>query len=280
MGNDTLFFIINIFFFSLQMIISAYFIHCYLTPKFGIKSFINGFLILIFFIYLFMNYFYSNVPMRMILGVSFLEIVSWSLYDGKLFKKLLAGPIIFCCSALAELIIQFILVFILDIPIFDNLSNVILILIVFFNTLMFFIFTKVFLHLFSKPFLTTQQYSRLFLSSTISLFLIAIIISESLYINKLIFVTTAIVDYQLSFIILSICFILSLVVNIYIYYSVKSLKNDISKELISQLLQEDYTSQINSYLLSKNTDDSINHLRHDIMNYIQTVSIYKQEEDS
>lgn len=274
------FFFISLFFYFLQGIIHVYFIHHYLIPKYGIKSFIFGLFFFLLYLYILFTYIYLDVPLRTTLGLLCFELIGFCLYDGKLFKRLLAGPLLCTCSVIAEIVFQCILVFILNMPVMTLLSPLALFLTLFFNTLLYFIIIKLLLYFLSRSFTTTPQYSKLFFASITTVFLIAIILSESLYLNQLFFVVSVTDNYTSSLIITFLCFFACILLNIYIYYSIKSLKSDLAKQTLFQLMHDEYLSQINDLLLSKHSKKQVSYLRHDIINYLQTISQYSKEDTS
>lgn len=262
-----------------QTIIYGIFYHKFLTPKYGIKSFIIFTTTLCSICFILTLNIYGIMPFKMLVYMIFFFLASFLLYDGKFIKRILIGPLLYAITAFVDFLFQFILIFVFQ---YQNLIDAPLSIYIFIfisETILIFIIVNIILLHSHTSLFSSEKFSRLFINLTITIFIISIILSDSFYYNNIIIVDNKIKNYIVSYVTLFICFISFIFLVRKIYISIKSLKQSITNQIITQEIYNQYLYQLNQYLNMKNNEDNIKHLRHDIMNYIQTIITKNQQEE-
>ncbi|MDD3049301.1 MAG: hypothetical protein PHQ89_04950 [Bacilli bacterium] len=72
--------------------------------------------------------------------------------------------------------------------------------------------------------------------------------------------------------------IVSLLLDIPLFYLLFKIKKNIKANMNYLLLQEEYKKMFNSYKSNNNHEDKIRFLRHDIINYLTSIHHYDSEE--
>ena len=107
------------------------------------------------------------------------------------------------------------------------------------------------------------------------LLLVSIILSESFYFNGVFSIKPQNISYVTTFLIsLILCFILTII----LYKHIRRLEKKISEEMKIQALSKQYSTLLNEYMKDFDNKEDIQYLRHDIMNYLQTIHTYSQKE--
>lgn len=274
--NPTFFIIYSLMSFA-QLTCYAIFFQGFLTPKYGKKSmYLTMLSILIMFYIIFLTCF-EIFPIKAILYLTVFLFASFAFYNGTLLKRMIIGPLIFSITAFIDFLFQFVLIFILQ---YENLEIVplyIYIVIFISETIIIYIINNFLLIYLNSAFFTSQKSYQLFLVLTLYLFFISIILSESFFINHIISFDNQFHNQKSYYIAASVCFLICLFIMKYMYELLKTLKQNTLQQLISQTIHKEYINQLNTYLEMKNNDDqAIRQMRHDIINYLQTIETYNQ----
>lgn len=259
-----------------QTVIYGLFYHKFLIPKYKNKSLII-FIIILFTISVSLNNIYGILPFKMLIYMIFFFIASFTLYNGTLIKRILAAPILYAVTAFVDFLFQFILIFIFQYPNFINAPLGIYIFIFILETILIFIILNIILLYTHSSLFSSEKFSRLFIYLTMTVFIISIILSDSFYYNDIIILDPLFKNFTVSYITISICFMCFLFLIRTIYKYIQSLKQSITSEMITQQIYNQYIHQLNQYIDMKENDENMKHLRHDIMNYIQTIHTIKED---
>ena len=267
-----------------QIFLCNYFYLRYLTPKNKQQAIIYTSLIYFVYILLVTLFAYKNTLLRIFSNLFMLTFFAVYFYQDSPFKKIRAGFFMFIFNAISDIISQYIIIFILGYTIFLEIPLGIFICLLLFSILLIFLTIQFFLHFFASKVSISTRYSRLYTALSILQCLLTIILLYSFIFNGLIvrYPSDSPEQSKLIFILFIIFYALCSILCIrYILHSTITLQKDITKELLIQSLNDLYLKQLNEYSNSKNThDEQMKYLRHDIMNYLQTIHTHQQKENS
>lgn len=207
------------------------------------------------------------------------EIIAIILYKDNISKKIIAGILMLFFEFAADIIAQLTLIIFFGNTNFFNLSYGMLFFSLVYGNLIIYIFIELFLQIFNKNISFQTKYHQLFVALTIFVCLLTFTVLYSIIFNQIITIAPFSFSAKNIFIVFMTDIICCLICLIYIYQSIRKLHKNITKEMIIQSLHNFYLTQINDLLKLKNNDEQIKYLRHDIMNYLQTIDIYNQQEE-
>lgn len=276
--NELVSLIIHFLSFLPQPFLTNYFYTRYLTPK--NKKRCTFYVFISYFIYLiFIIFVYEQFLLRFIGYLITIQIISICFYKDNIGKRISAGLLVTFFNSMADIISQYIIIFFLGSDTFIHLSYPLLCYILIQANIIIFIFIKIFLHFFQTNISYSNKYSKLFTALNIFLCLLTNALLYSFVFNDFI----KLHDFKTTFI--QIFFILAIYLfgfifcSIYIYKSIIDLKDSITKELLMQYMHQQYLTQLAKYIDARDNDEQIKHLRHDIMNYVQTIHTIKENQD-
>ena len=277
--QDPIFLFIHFLSFLSQPFLFNYFLLRYLTPRDVKQAKKYGFFIFFIFAIFVTLVLYNLVLLRSIASIIVFQIICISLYQDHLYKKISAGLLMFLFNVLSEITSEFILLFFLGKDVFAIISYPVLITILVISMINIFIYINIFLHFFKNITFIENSYNKIFTVLTLFICLLTSILFYSFAFNGT-FVMGTFQPTLLKLISILIIYIVgSVICTIYIYKSLHSLQQDIKNKILMQSIYNQYLSQLNDFINIKENSDNIKYLRHDIMNYLQTINTYQSKKE-
>lgn len=277
--NDPIFFTIHFLSFFVQFILLNYLYLHFLQPYHNqYKTIIYSFLIYLIFAFIAGFVIYEIPLLRSFNAIVDFEIIAILLYKDNISKKIIAGILMLFFEFAADIIAQLTLIIFFGNTNFFNLSYGMLFFCLLYGNLIIYIFIELFLQIFNKNISFQTKYHQLFIALSLFICLLTFTVLYSIIFNQIITISPFSFTAKNILIILITDIICCLICLIYIYKSIRKLHKNITKEMLIQSLHNFYLTQINDLLKLKNNDEQIKYLRHDIMNYLQTIDIYNQKE--
>lgn len=263
-----------------QGLVYGYFLHNYLKPKYGKKSFLYYYITFIPYLLIILCLLYEEIFIRTLFTIFFLTLSAFLFYTGNKIKIVLVGALLYTISGIAEILSQFIIVFIFQHNIFETLPNHLLIIILLTAILFMFIIENIFLTFSHKNFNFNTKFSNILICLSFQGLLISIVLSYGSYSNGLLSPQTFSFNVNHIFLIIVLCFIMTIFLIMYMIRALYKLKQSISKELIIQSIYQQNIEQLQQYLDSKDKENTIAQLRHDVINYLQTMNTIKENQNN
>ena len=277
--QDPIFLFIHFLSFLSQPFLFNYFLLRYLTPKNPKKAKIYGFFIFFIFSICVTLILYNLVLLRSIMSIIVFQIICIVLYQDHLFKKFSAGLLMFLFDVLGEITSEFILLFFLGKEVITLISYPVLIFILFISMINVFIYINIFLHFFKNITFIENSYNKIFTVLTFFICLLSSVLFYSFAFNGTIVMGTFQPTLLKLISVLIVYIVGSIICTIYLYKSIRSLQQDIKNKILVQAIHNQYLSQLNDFITIKENSDNIKYLRHDIMNYLQTISTYQSKKE-
>ena len=278
--NGSLFVVVFMISNFIQYILYCYFIDRFLIPKYKKSFWINliGFTVLDFFI---LTYLYYYAPFRTLIPFVYFQIVAFLLYKDSLLKTISVVPMIIMTTAIVEFLGQFIMFFIFQQSTFNDAPLSIMIFVFIFVNFAYLIITKLLLYFFHNQIILPSNFSSLYICLMIILLMVSIVVTESLYFNGVFSISTYNNSNYLlvSFSTIIVACTIEILLTIFISKKIRYLKKNVSKELMMQSLSNEYSYLLDEYINTKENDQELQYLRHDIMNYLQTFHTYQNKEE-
>ena len=251
---------INFFFNGL---VEGFFISHYLKPKYRYSNIITYTLIFVLTIFQ-VAFFYNNIFLKSTTSSLLWLLEALILYDGKIHTKISIPFIMIGVIAVSELIVTFILFYVLKVPVGKTLDNLTYFTIAFIvNVIMFGLFLT-FIK-FKPENRISKRYQLLYLLIIMSSFPFTLAIVMMMYQSQI-----QNGDNIVSVILL---FSLDIILSLFMLKEVNHLKNSIKQELVNQATIAYYQQQLNKYIEIKNDSNDYHKIRHDLINYIERIKL-------
>lgn len=275
-NHDPIYVFLHFLTFLIHPFLINYFYLRFLTPYHKKKAIIYGTLLFSINIIIVTFFIYDNNLLRSVTTLLSFEIIALMLYQDSIGRKLSAGVLMLFFDSIGDILAEFVLIFFLGNTDMYQLPYPIFLFILLFANLIIYIFIRLFLQIFNNSPALSKNYHKLFTALSVFLCLLTLALLYSFIFNKFISLSSFTLSSHSILLMLLLYFICCLICLIYIYKSITSLHKSITHQLIIKSLHDLYLSQIHDLIDLKNNSQQINYLRHDIMNYLQTIEAYNQ----
>lgn len=274
--HDPIYVFLHFLTFLIHPFLINYFYLRFLTPYHKKKAIIYGTLLFSINIIIVTFFIYDNNLFRSVTAFLSFEIIALMLYQDSIGRKLSAGVLMLFFDSIGDILAEFVLIFFLESNNLFALPYTIFFFILLFANIIIYIFIRLFLQIFNKNSPLNNDYNKLFTALSIFVCLLTLALLYSFIFNKFISLSSFTLSKHHILYIFILYFLGCIACIIYIYKTITLLHKSITNQLITKSLHDLYLSQIHDLIDLKNNSQQINYLRHDIMNYLQTIEAYNQ----